>query len=79
MHALQQVSGIIRGLEGSVMVLLIKIASNVNLKISTILAKRLILDAWLGPGCAPADWCITVLKVQTRICKDERQVKMEPF
>ena len=76
MHALEQVSGIIRGLEGSMMVLLIKIASNVNLKTSTILAKRLILDAWLGPGCAPADWCITVLKVQTKICKDGRQVKM---
>ena len=71
MHALEQVSGVIRALEASMMVLLVKIANNVNLKTSTILAKRLILDAWLGPGCALADWYITVLKNQSKIRKIE--------
>ena len=43
---------------------------------STILAKRLILGAWLGPGCAScADLYITVLK----ICKDGRWVQTESF
>ena len=46
---------------------------------SATLAKRLILDAWLGPGCASADGYITVLKIQTKICKNGRKVKMEPF
>ena len=41
----------------------------------TILAKRLILDAWLGPGCASADVYITFLKIQMKTCKDGRQVK----
>ena len=79
MHALEQASGVIRALEASMMVLLKKIADNVNLKASTILAKRLILNVWLGPGCASTDWYITVLKIQTKICKDGRQVKMESF
>ena len=43
----------------------------------SILAKRLILDGFLGPACASTDWYITVLKIQTKICKDGRQVKME--
>ena len=33
--------------------------SNVNLIALTILAKRLILDAWLGPECASADGYIS--------------------
>ena len=61
------------------MALLAKIVNNVNLKASTIFEKRLILDAWLSPGCASADWYITVLKVQIKIYKDGRQVKMESF
>ena len=77
MPALEQVRGVIRTLQTPMMVLLTKIVSNVNLKMSTILAKRLILNAWLSPGCASADWYITVLKIQTKICKDGRQVKME--
>ena len=49
---------------------LAKIVSNVNLKTSTILAKRLILNAWLSPECAPADRYITVLKIQAKLGKD---------
>ena len=41
--------------------------------------KRIILDAWLGSEGCSADLCITVLKIQIKICKDERQVKMESF
>ena len=79
MPALEQVIGAIRALQTSTMVLLAKIFSNVNLKTSTVLAKRLILDAWLGPGRASADWYITALKIQTKICKVRRQVKVESF
>ena len=43
----------------------------------TILAKRLILDAWLPPEYASADGYITVLKIQMKIRKDERKVKKE--
>lgn len=39
----------IRAIQISMMVLLIKVVSNVNLKTSTILVRRLILDSWLGP------------------------------
>ena len=59
------------------MALLAKIVSNVNLKASTILEKRLILDARLSPECTSADWYITVLKMQMKIYKDGRQVKVE--
>ena len=45
----------------------------------TILAKILILDAWLDPGDTSADRYVIVLKIQTKICKDGRQVKMESF
>ena len=79
MSVLEQVSGIIRALQISMMVLLTKIISDVNLKTLTILGNRLILDEWLGPGCASADWYIPVLKLQTKICKDEGQVNMESF
>ena len=71
--ALEQVRGVIRALQTSMMVLLAKF-SNVNL--ITILAKRLILNASLGPGCASADGNTTVLKIQM-IYRDERQVKKE--
>ena len=53
-----------------------RIVSNVNLK---ALTEKWILDAWLGPGYASADWYITALKIQTKICKGGRQVKMESF
>ena len=56
-----------------------KIVSKVNLITLTILTKRLILDAWLGSGRNSADWYIKVLKIQTKMCKDGRQVKMESF
>ena len=45
----------------------------------TILAKILILDAWLGPGRASADGYITVLKIHTKRCINGRQLKMESF
>ena len=61
------------------MVLLTKIVSNLNLNTLTILAKRLILDAWLVSGLASVDGCITDLKIQTEICKDGTRVKMESF
>ena len=41
--------------------------------------KRLIFGTWLGPGCASEDWYITVLKIQTKILEDGRQVQMESF
>ena len=53
----------VRALQTSKMVLLAKIFSNVNLKMSNILAKRFILDAWQSPGRASADWYITVFKI----------------
>ena len=43
----------------------------------TILANRLILNASLGPRRASEDAYIAVLKIQTNICKGERQVKIE--
>ena len=43
--ALEQVSGVIRALQTSMMVLLEKIISNVNLMTSTILTNSLILNA----------------------------------
>ena len=45
----------------------------------TILAKILILDAWLDPGDASAKQYVIVLKIQTKICKKGTQVKMESF
>ena len=48
--ALEQVRDIIRALQTSMMVILTKIVTNVSLKMLNILAKRLILDTWLGPG-----------------------------
>ena len=59
------------------MVLATKIVSNVNWKTLTILAKELILDARLDPGCASVEWYQKALKIQTKTCKDGRQVKME--
>ena len=79
MSALEQVRGATRAFQTSMMVLLTKIVRNVNVKTSTILAKILIFNAWLSPGCASADWYITILKTQIKICKDLIQVKMESF
>lgn len=47
---LKQVRGVITALQTSMMV-----HFTVNLKTLIIFAKRLILDGWLGPGCASAD------------------------
>ena len=77
MTALEQVRGVIRALQTSMMVLMAKIVNNVYLKILTVLAKRLILDTWMGPGRGFADqgdWYITALKIQAKIFKDGRQV-----
>ena len=76
LSALEQARGVIRALQTSITVLLAKIVSNLNLNTSTILAKILILDTWLGPVYASTGRYITVLKIQTKICKDGRQVKM---
>ena len=32
--------------------------------------KQINLDVWLGPVCASADGYITVIKIQTKICKN---------
>ena len=77
MSALEQVGDVIRALQTSMIVLLTKIISNVNLKTLTILAKRLILDALLGPGRASADCYIIALKIQTKIYIDGKQIKTE--
>ena len=60
--ALEQVRGVIEvlqastiALETSIMELLAKIVSNVNLKDVNYCCKRLILDIWLGPGSASVD------------------------
>ena len=64
MHELEQVSGVIRALQTSMIVLLTKIVSNTNLKTLSILAKSLILVTWVGPRRVSADGYITVLKIQ---------------
>ena len=61
------------------MVLLTKIVSKVSLKALTILANRSILDAWLSLECVSVDWYIAVLKSQTKVRVDGRQVKMKSF
>ena len=75
----EQVSSVIRALQASMIVLLTKIVSNLNLKMLTFLAKILILHAWLVQWYASADWYITVLKIETEICIDVRQLKMESW
>ena len=47
--ALEQVRGAIKTLQTKMMVLFVKIVGNVSLKMSTFLAKTLILDDWLCP------------------------------
>ena len=42
----------------------------------TILAKKLILVAWVGPGHVSADGYIKVLNIQMEISKDESEVKI---
>ena len=71
---LEQVRVAIKALQISKLVLLVEIVRNANLK-----TKKLILVAKLDTGCASADWYITVLKIQTKTCKDGRQVKMKSF
>ena len=39
-----------------------------RLRTFTILAKRLILGAWLSQGSATEEGYITVFKIQTKIC-----------
>ena len=87
MPALEQVRGVIRALQTSVMVLSAEIVSNINLITLTVLPKRLFLDAWLGLGSASKDWYCEFLTIQTKICKDGRRsningrqmVKIESF
>ena len=79
LNALEQVSGLIRALQISILVLLTNIVININLKTLTILAKRLMLVACLGPVCVSVDGDITVLKIQMEICKDGRRVNIELF
>ena len=79
MYALEQIRGVIRTLQTSIIVLLAKTVSNINLKTLTILTKRLILVAWLGPGHDSADGYNTVLKIQMEIRKDGRQVTIGSF
>ena len=55
LSGLEQIRGVIRALSTSMIVLLAKIVSNVNLKALTILAKTLILDVWLGLVHTSAD------------------------
>ena len=50
---------------------------DVSLRTLIILAEILILHAWVGPGHASADWYITVLKIQMKVCMNGRQVTME--
>ena len=52
-----------------------KTVSNINLNSLTILARKLISDAWLGPGRISLDWYITFLKIQTKICIQTKTVK----
>ena len=59
------------------MILLVKIVGNINLKTLTILAKKLV--ARLGPERVSADGYITVLQIQMKIRKDERRVKIGSF
>ena len=61
------------------MVLLTKIVSNASWKTLTILAKRLIVNAWLSQQRVSVGWYITALKIQTKVCIDGRQVKMKSF
>ena len=65
----------------STMVIFTRVVSNVNLKmfILPILAKGLVLGARMCRGRVSADGNITVLKIQTEICKDGRRVKMDSF
>ena len=70
---------LIRATQISMMVLLAKLASNIYLKKSSIIAKRLVLVAWLGPGYDSTDLYITVLNIETWICNNGRQAKMESF
>ena len=73
---LEQVSDVIMALQTSMMVFFDK-NGNINLKMLSILTKRLILDAYLGSVHGSVDWYITVLKIKMNICIDGRQVKME--
>ena len=61
------------------MVVFTKIVSIVNLKALSMLPKRLILIAWLGPRCVSADGYITVIKIHMEICKDGGRVKIGSF
>ena len=79
LHLLEKVSGIKRALQTPMIVLLTKIFTKVNWKQLTILAKWLILDAWLGPGRASADWYSAVFKIQMKRCLDGRQVEIKSF
>ena len=71
LHALEQIRGVIRALQISTVVLLAKIVRKVNLKTSTILAKTINLRCLAGSWMYLCRLIITVLKTQTKMCKDE--------
>ena len=58
----QQVTGVFRASSKCAIELVAKIVGNVNLNLSTILAKRFILVAWLSPECTSAGGYSTDLK-----------------
>ena len=77
MYASELVKGVTRALQNIHNSIFGKNSQQRYLTALSILAKRLILHGSLGSACASTDWYITVLKIQTKICKDGRQVKME--
>ena len=75
MHTLEQLGGAIRALQTSIMVIFVKIVSNVNFDFNYS-RKEVNLVAWVGPERASADGYIIVLNIQMEISKDEREVKI---
>ena len=69
LHVLEQDRGVIRSLQTSVIILLTKIVTNINLKTLTS-RKKINLSCLTGPGRVSADGYITVRKFQMDICKD---------
>ena len=64
--ALEQVNGLFRAPQTSVMTRRAKLVNNVNLKPLNILVKRFILDAQLGPVFGGYN---TILKIKTEVSK----------
>ena len=77
-HALEQARGLIRALQASMMVLLTKIVSNINLNFNYS-RKKINLSCLTGPGRVFADGYITVHKFQMEICKNGSRVNIGSF